>query len=264
MTQSDTFDMLFGLRRDSFFYKGRKKIIASLLNKSFRNAVRSTENFRIADIGSGHGSILLLDTLKDSNIKNATVTGIDIDLPTLSKIKGMGVANTNFVNANIMKLPFKRSFDMVLLLDVLEHVDDDSGLLGNIYNICNDGALLVMTVPAMSKTYSEFDKLASHKRRYDLPDLREKLSKSGFKVYKISYYIFFLMPVIYLFKSLRELLIRMQGKKVGIADVAENKTIPVINELCLSTLLLESALINKLDFPFGSSIVAIAGKGLPR
>lgn len=261
LAENGTFDMLFGLRRESFFYKGRKRIVSSLLNGSFRNAVARKDKLRIADIGSGHGSMLLLDTLKDSNIKGALITGVDIDLPTLFTIKGMGAANTSFVNADIMKLPFKRSFDIVMLLDVLEHVDDDSGLLKNIFNICNDGALLVMTVPAMSGTYGEFDRLAFHKRRYDLPDLREKLAKAGFDVRKISYYIFFLAPFIYLFKTLREFLVKVRGKKVGIADVAENKTIPVVNELCLLTLMLESAFINKINFPFGSSIIAIAGRG---
>lgn len=252
--ETDFFDAFLDHRNRSFFYKGRSKIINALLNDKVASGLRALKTIRIVDLGFGHGTKIQQDIMG-----KARLVGVDINLDSLSRIKKIHGDKNLFVNADILALPFKKSFDMALLLDVLEHIDDDAKALRNISSILKEDGILVVMVPATPSLYGKFDKLAFHKRRYSARQLREKLEESGFSVKKISYFMTFLFPAIYIFRKLRELFMRMRNDaEPDITDMAEIKVVPVLNEMCLATLVLESLLINKVNFPFGSSIVAVA------
>lgn len=252
--ETECFDAFFEHRKRSFFYKGRAKIIDALLKGKIADNINRSKIIKIVDIGFGHGT-----KLPSELINRVRLVGIDVNFDSLSRIKKLSDSKALFVNADALALPFKESFEMVLLLDVLEHIDDDEKALRNIHDILKKDGLLVMMVPAVPSLYSKFDRLAFHKRRYALKELERKLTRAGFSVKKISYFIFFLFPLIYVFRKMRELFISSRSSEdIGITDMAEIKVIPVINELCLATLIIESWLISKFSFPFGSSIVAVA------
>lgn len=65
----------------------------------------------------------------------------------------------------------------VVMSDVLEHVEDDSGLLGDIVERCAPGTWFVLTVPADMTLWSTHDEVLGHYRRYD-PDLFAALWQS--------------------------------------------------------------------------------------
>lgn len=252
--ETSLFDRFYDLRNRNFFYRGRARIIEALLKSDAGKIICRPGKIKIVDVGFGHGSKVSKDSLPD-----AITVGVDINYNSLSRIKDRVGADTVLVNADIRALPFKESFDMAMALDILEHVDDDALALDMIYRSCKKGALLIMTVPATPSMYGRFDRLAFHKKRYSAEELRKKLEKAGFSVKKLSYFISILFPLIYLYRKLRELFVR-RDQDVSIADMAETRTVPFVNGLCMATMIAESIMISRLDLPFGSSIVALAKK----
>lgn len=80
------------------------------------------------------------------------------------------------------KLPFETgTFDAICLFDVLEHVEDDLALLGELCRILKDGGLLLLSVPFMYR----FHEIPHDYRRYTTTGLQYVLTRCGFDVQEI-------------------------------------------------------------------------------
>lgn len=80
-----------------------------------------------------------------------------------------------------------KSYDLVFTSNVLEHIEDDIGILKELFCWIKDGGQLFVYVPAFMFLYSDLDKKAGHFRRYEKKDLVDKLSKVGFVITKCHY-----------------------------------------------------------------------------
>jgi glycosyltransferase involved in cell wall biosynthesis/SAM-dependent methyltransferase len=69
----------------------------------------------------------------------------------------------------------------VLLFEVLEHVEDDVGLLAEIHDMLAPGGAVLLSVPAHQRRFSRVDEMAGHFRRYDRPVLEGRLRDAGFE-----------------------------------------------------------------------------------
>lgn len=85
--------------------------------------------------------------------------------------------------------------DLVLLMDVLEHVDDDVGLLKAYIEKVPSGSRFLMTVPAFQFLWSGHDDFLEHKRRYTLPQLERVAREAGLTVKKGAYYFGAVFPI---------------------------------------------------------------------
>ena len=97
-------------------------------------------------------------------------------------------------------LAFRRSCDgvdadLVLFMDVLEHVDDDAGLLASYAAKVPAGAAFLITVPAFQWLWSGHDVFLEHKRRYDLAQLQRTLDAAGLALVRSSYYFGLVLPL---------------------------------------------------------------------
>ena len=84
---------------------------------------------------------------------------------------------------------------LVLLMDVLEHVGDDAGLVRSDAERVPSGARFVVTVPAFQWLWSGHDVFLEHHRRYTLPGLEEVLRSAGLRIEFGSYYYGAVLPV---------------------------------------------------------------------
>ncbi|SDJ80458.1 Methyltransferase domain-containing protein [Pseudomonas delhiensis] len=106
---------------------------------------------------------------------------------------------------------FRRSVDrldsdLVLLMDVLEHVDDDVGLLRHYVEKVPRGAHFLISVPAFQFLWSDHDVFLEHKRRYRLTDIERVAEQAGLEVLKGAYYFGGVFPIaatLRLFERLR-------------------------------------------------------------
>jgi hypothetical protein len=85
--------------------------------------------------------------------------------------------------------------DLVLMMDVLEHVDDDVGLVQHYATKVPSGAHFLVTVPAFRFLWSGHDVFLEHKRRYTLPEIEQTMRKANLEVVKGAYYFGAVFPL---------------------------------------------------------------------
>jgi SAM-dependent methyltransferase len=85
--------------------------------------------------------------------------------------------------------------DLVLMMDVLEHVDDDRGLVSHYAGKVPAGAHFLVTVPAFRFLWSGHDVFLEHKRRYRLGEIEAAMVDAGLKVVRGAYYFGFVFPL---------------------------------------------------------------------
>lgn len=85
--------------------------------------------------------------------------------------------------------------DLVLMMDVLEHVDDDRGLAAHYAAKVPSGAHFLVTVPAFRFLWSGHDVFLEHERRYRLPEMEATLRDAGLTVVRGAYYFGLVFPL---------------------------------------------------------------------
>jgi SAM-dependent methyltransferase len=246
---ASSFTFLFKMEQRHFWHVGRKRIILDVLRRNINNL----SECRMLEIGCGNGNIL---TYLEAN-------GIDIEGGDIF-IEGLRFCRQRSNSANlylldILSLPFHNNFEIIGIFDVLEHIENDMKALSEINLALKPGGNLILTVPAYQLLWSPFDEGVGHKRRYGLKDIRAKLENSGFVVKKISFYVFFLFPIIAAIRLITKAL-PVNNKKRKIETVLEANTIPVINGIFSALLKLEMMLMRYTNLPFGSSLLVLAEK----
>lgn len=74
----------------------------------------------------------------------------------------------------------EKSFDTIILLDVLEHIEDDVALLHQLHQGLRSGGKLIVKVPALNWLYSPMDQAIGHYRRYTQQTLLETFKNAGY------------------------------------------------------------------------------------
>ena len=92
-------------------------------------------------------------------------------------------------------LPEHTDFDLILLMDVLEHVKDDRMLLQQCMQHANPGALFMITVPAFQWLWSGHDDFLGHQRRYSLTMLEAQILSAGLSIVRSGYYYLTVLPI---------------------------------------------------------------------
>ncbi|MGH7828270.1 MAG: class I SAM-dependent methyltransferase [Candidatus Binatia bacterium] len=95
-------------------------------------------------------------------------------------------ATTNVVVGSLRSLAERPSFDCIVYVDVLEHIDDDRRQIEEAARLVRTGGHIVILSPAHQWLFSEFDKSIGHLRRYDKQRL-QSLMPSGWKEKKMAY-----------------------------------------------------------------------------
>ncbi len=80
------------------------------------------------------------------------------------------------------------SYDTVVLVNVLEHIEGDGAALEGFFRILKPGGHLLLFVPALRFLYSDLDKLVGHFRRYQQPELNGRVTDAGFDIIKSRYF----------------------------------------------------------------------------
>ena len=100
-------------------------------------------------------------------------------IENLKKQKG------NAIVGDIVNLPFEDEFfDLVVAIEVLEHVEDDKKAISEIARVLKPFGFFLFSVPTRKDLYGEIDQIVGHKRRYEVEELKSLLSDSGFKILK--------------------------------------------------------------------------------
>lgn len=204
------------------------------------------KNANLLEIGCGTGKNL--EVLG----KFGEIWGLDNSKEAISFCKRRGL--NNLVLGNAEKIPFSsRKFDLIILLDVLEHTDDVK-CINEIYRVLASNGYLIITVPSFTWLWSQWDVVLEHKRRYKKHELMSKLELGGFKIAKISYvYSFLVLPVV---------VIRFIKSKIFKDTYPSDFKLggSFSNWLFLQLCNIERVIRLKIELPFGTSIICLAQK----
>lgn len=96
--------------------------------------------------------------------------------------------------------------DLVLFMDVLEHVDNDVELLSDYVQKVPRGAYFLISVPAFQFLWSGHDEFLEHKRRYRLQEIEGVAMRSGLKIQQGIYYFGAVFPIAATIRLLQKVL----------------------------------------------------------
>ncbi|MFO1518676.1 MAG: class I SAM-dependent methyltransferase [bacterium] len=163
------------LEKWHFWFVGRRAWLDSFLQKHFKDKKK-----RILDLGCGTGF-----TLKHLAQMGYRAVGTDFRFEGLHRVRR--TATSPVVQADATRLPFADlSFDLVVALDVLEHVEDHAAL-AEIKRILKPQGRLALTVPAFRWLWSVRDDEAGHLRRYTRGEMQTLLRSHGFEKIEIHF-----------------------------------------------------------------------------
>jgi hypothetical protein len=207
----------------------RLKFITHLLKK------HKAKFDHILDLGSG--DVYVLNNLVKANL-GFHYTAIDTAF-TKEVMSNLQVEPVIQMFQNVPEVIAPQS-DCVLLLDVLEHCDNDKGVLDSLNHgkLIQNNALFLITVPAFQFLFGEHDILLGHYRRYNIRQLKQLISNAGLKEIECGYFFFTLL-----------LLRFVQTKTSSLITNKQSKTIDNWERSFLVTKMLEWVLI--LDFKMG-------------
>ena len=240
-------------KEESYWWNvSKREMVLALVNKT--RTRQDLERMGVGvDIGCGTGYTA---KVFESNWR---MVGADVSRNALQLCKSRGLRRLCQVDMTDFSLPFKTgSVDLVLALDVVEHVEDDRHALNECYRILKKGGALMITVPAFMALWSPWDESLGHKRRYTAPELVQGLCRAGFSIRKSGYIFFFVFPAAVLVRSLKKLL-----QRDAVSYSSDFIPLPaVLNALLLRIGRLEQWMTTRLHlrFPFGLSVVAVAIK----
>jgi SAM-dependent methyltransferase len=206
-------------------------------------------SFSILDVGCGDGYVAdqLAKTLSPSEY-----IGFDVNL-SASQIESYSKRNSQVTFINNSEKIAGKKFDLVLLLDVLEHIDDDASALKEIVSehLSNKSKMLI-TVPAFQRLYGYHDSILGHRRRYNQNRLKDIVRGAGCKISAKGYMFASLLPV----RALSFLLQRVSFKqKPGYSGVGNWNGSLLVSDCIEHALTID----NQILFLFSKSGLLIPG-----
>lgn len=225
-----------------WWFVARRRIVQKVLDSYLPDA----EKRRILEVGCGSGGNLeLLSTY-------GTLYAMELDdyARELANTRGACLVEKGSMPDNI---PFLETFDLICMLDVLEHIEDDVKALREIGNKLNPSGKLLLTVPAFEFLWSAHDVALAHKRRYGKKQLIELLGTAGFKTVYSTYFNSFLFPVIAATRFFNHVMGTKDGTDVKMPSCA-------VNALLTKMLSSEKLFMPGMSLPVGVSLLFVAEK----
>lgn len=218
----------------SWWYRGRTRAVAAALKHAQVPTVDA-----VLDYGAGYGGML-----QALSSHARTVDAFEPDEAARNIAVARGYCAVHIDEGEALS----RSYDLICLFDVLEHIEDDRAFLARAHESLPAGARLVLTVPAFMSLWSVHDVEHHHFRRYTVRSLKELLIESGYEVEYASYWNSTLL--------LPAALFRLLGRS-GEGGLTPH---PFVNAVLTLIVRIEAMVLRYVPLPFGLSVVVVARK----
>ena len=223
-----------------WWYRARREILSDYL----RRYAALPAQARILEIGCGTGHNLPMLA------RFGTVDAIEIDEDSraiAAKRLGKPVGD-----APLPALPGieRGAYDLVAVLDVVEHIEDDVAALAAMKSLLRPGGKILIAVPAHQWMWSAHDVVNHHHRRYSKASLAAAIAKAGLKPVKMRWFNSLLFPL--------AAAARIAGRLTGRDDSDDSPPPKPVNALFERIFALERHLVGRVPMTPGVSIVTLA------
>lgn len=164
-------------------------------------------NNSVLEIGAGDRSLsFCLDNVNADIIEMSEQAVLNLEIEKPDNIK--------LINADFNEFEFEKKYDLIIALEVMEHIKDDQIFLEKIHDLLNDNGMLLLSVPAKMGKWNISDQLAGHYRRYEKEGLINLLHESNFNNVKFVSYGF---PIINMTSFIRDKLFKAKNNKINMS-----------------------------------------------
>ncbi len=246
LLKSDEYSYMYAVENSHWWFVSRRKLMVELI-RSFK-----MKNPEILDVGCGTGGNLkVLDRV-------GSTCGTDITGRAVEFCRMNGLDNV--MKCGIEEIPLKDEvFDIIVCLDVLEHLDNPSTGLDELRRVLKDDGRIIVTVPAFTSLWGQHDIALGHLRRYRRRTLTRVLEESDFEVLKMSYLYFMSFFVVAPVRLLRRLFSPGHNAKSDTTSLPPS----LLNMLLTRIFTVEARFSSIIGLPFGTTIYAVVRKQEP-
>lgn len=237
--ESSVYRLMAQTQETHWWFEGRRAILRAIIARLDLPA-----GAQILEIGCGTGGNLRMLA------QFGTVFGVETDAYARARAREVSSCEIQ-AGALPDRIPFEgQGFDLVCLLDVLEHVDDDAAALRVVAGRVKPGGLALVTVPAYQWLYGAHDRLHHHVRRYSAARLGRKAGDAGLQVRRLGYFNALLFPLI--------AAVRL-GKRILRLKESDEAAMPGkrLNAWLQRIFAFEAHFVPHALFPFGTSCIAV-------
>jgi SAM-dependent methyltransferase len=152
---------------------------------------------RLLNIGCGNG---LFNTM--AHEAGFRVEACEPDQIALADARRSAPAGVVVHSGGVFDAPFERGADVVVMHDVLEHIEDHVGAVHRVAELLRSDGRAVLSVPAMPWLFGLHDELLGHHRRYSKSSLRSVLGVA-FRVRRMRYFGMSFIPITFVYSKWR-------------------------------------------------------------
>ncbi len=176
-----------------WWYRGRRTVLERVIA-----GLALPAGARILDAGCGSGRNMV------ELARHGSVTGVELSQPSVELARAR--QSGEVIEGSVLELPFESdSFELVVSLDVIEHLEDDLGALRELHRVVAPGGALLVTVPAYPWLWSGHDEINHHYRRYTRRSLQSVARAAGWEQARTTYFNSLLLPVAIVLRLLERL-----------------------------------------------------------
>jgi len=238
-----SFKALAVLEDSHFWFQARNELILWTIQYYFKKLIR------YAEIGCGTGYVL---QAVEQKFPSAKIVGTELFVKGL-KYASQRCKQAELVQLDARQIPWRNEFDVVGIFDVLEHIEDDEGVIDQIHKSLAFGGGILITVPQHRWLWSLVDEISCHVRRYSAKELENKVRAAGFEVLHSTSFVSLLLPMM--------LASRLLSRKPVSDAAAEMRINTHLNWLFRKIMSLEFKLIQLgFNFPLGGSRLIVGRK----
>lgn len=247
----DLYRLLADVEDRHFWFTTRNAVISSVVRRIEDPTGRS-----VLDVGCGTGVVL-------GELERAGMVTCGLDRHKLGLDRARRRVSGLLVRSGAATIPFVRQFDWVTLCDVIEHLDDDVACLTSAAGAVRPGGHLLITVPADPRSWSRYDEVIGHKRRYSSRSLATAMTRAGLVVRCLRH---FNAPLLIVQRLHRKLATAGSPPKPDDRQAVVRRTLRVppapLNALFTAISAVERN-VCRLAFPFGASLIAVGSRSGP-
>jgi SAM-dependent methyltransferase len=226
------------LYNEHWWWRSRRHLILEALRRC------QPEQGAVLDIGCGDGLFF------ESLARFGDVEGIESD----SSLVSPDSPHRDRIHLGAFNESFKpeKKYALILMLDVLEHMDDPQAALTQVIDLLQPNGKLVITVPAFPALWTSHDELNNHRTRYTKSKMADLSKTVGMQIDRWQYFfhaLFFL-----------KLAVRFKEQLVGSQPSVPSTHNRVFNMFFYIFSRLEQIIFKIMPLPFGSSLLVVGGK----